>query len=353
MFKRERDFVKTGLFTASLLVFSFFASSASFGAPLAPITPAERLARAGTLQHVPWNGKSTNKGVADDFGCTIRTETIQVDDPVTKTSKNYDLVVQWPQSAKPVPVIIIVPTILGTSEYIEPVVAHELCNAGYGSIIADVNDVREPAVFPAWGAEDTNSRRAILALETTVDFAQRIPQFDANNIGGMGLSLGGITASLWTGVDSRLKASVIIVGGGNMPYTLAHSDDPRVVSIREKRMKTVGIPNENAYDAILRTNVTLDPYFFGSQVDHRRVLMVMADSDTKVPYITQQEQFVAFGKPQSITLMGGHETAIGAMVYLYMDDVTAFLDDRLKRQLKPLSLKPITHKVIDLDKLGY
>ncbi len=80
----------------------------------------------------------------------------------------------------------------------------------------------------------------------------------------------------------------------------------------------------------------------------------MAESDTKVPYAVQQEQFNAFGKPQSITFTGGHVATIIEMVYLYMDDVTTFLTQKFNQSSKtPYLLVPVSHKVVDLDKLGY
>lgn len=361
-----------------ILIFGLSTSTA-FAKPLAPLSPAEAASRASTIQHLPWNGKSANKGISEESGCLMREETIQVDDPASKTSLNYTLLVQYPKSAQPLPVVIIVPTIRGVQEYLEPQVARSLCNSGFASIIADVNDFRDPLVFPSWGAEDVSNRKAILAAETVVDFAQSIPQFDKNKIGALGLSLGGITTALWTGLDPRLKASVIVVGGGNLPYILSHSDEPNVVGLREKRMAAASLTSVDEYDTILRANITLDPFYFASQANRHRIMMVMAEADTKVPFEVQKEQFNAFGQPQSITFTGGHVVTIVEMVYFYMDDVATFFTQKfnmpeaktpaksssqakakspikstIKTKTAPHSfLEPLPHKIIDLDKLGY
>lgn len=341
--------VKAGFFTVALMVLGV---SQGFAKPLTPLSPTERQSRAATLAHSAWNGKSTKSALTEEDGCLMRTEKIQVDDPVSKTSRPYELLVQAPKVAKQVPVVIIVPTIRGTQEYLEPEVARSLCAAGIGSIIADVNDFRQPATYPSWGGEDLNNRRALLALQTVVDFAQAIPQFDPQRVGAMGLSLGGITTALWAGIDPRLKASVIVVGGGNFPYILAQSDEPNVEELRDKRMAAAGLKTADQYEDVLRGNVQLDPFYFAPGANRGRIMMVMAESDTKVPYVVQREQFMAFGQPQSETFTGGHVATIVEMVYLYMDDVTSFFNDRFSKALS-LSEPTITHKTVDLDKLGY
>jgi dienelactone hydrolase len=229
-------------------------------------------------------------------------------------------------------------------ELLEPQVARSLCSAGYASIIADVNDLRPASPWPAWGGEDVNNRRAIFALKTVVDFAERVPNFDASRIGAIGLSLGGITTALWAGVDPRLKAAVVVVGGGNLPYILSHSDEPNVVDMREKRMQAAGLQTIEEFEQILRSNVMIDPFYFAPQADHHRILQILAESDTRVPYVVQREMFQAWGGPQSITFTSGHEFTIFQVVYFYMGDVIDFLNDRMKPGATRFDFAPITHK---------
>jgi hypothetical protein len=347
--------VKTGFITlAAILLFA----TPTFALPLLPLAPHEMASRAEAFKHLAWNGKSLNKGITEQSGCAMRNETIQVDDPVSKTSMSYDLLLQYPKADHPLPVVIIVPTIQGTQEYLEPRIAYSLCQAGFASIIADVNDFRQPKQYPAWGAEDITNRKAILALETVVDFAQGIPQFDKNKIGAIGLSLGGITTSMWTSLDPRLKATVIVVGGGNLPFILSHSDEPNVVELRDRRMAAGDLKSIDDYDSVLRSNIKLDPFYFAPLANRHRILMVMAESDMKVPYAAQLEQFNAFGQPQSITFMGGHVLTILEVIYFYMGDVETFLAEKFNLpspapMLSPMMLAPMPHKVVDLDKLGY
>lgn len=338
----------------SLLILPLVLPSLASAKILIPLTPADLQARTADFVQAPWNGKATNKGTTNDNGCLMATYTIQVDDPVTQTTKSYDVDVQAPAGAKtPVPVVVIVPTIEGTQPLLEPRVARSLCDAGIGSILADVNNVTQPKQYPAWEAEDANDRNAILALRTVVDLAERIPRFNRNKIGAMGLSLGGITTAMFAGLEPRLKASVVVVGGGNLPYILAHSDEGRMDTLRVNRMKAAGLTTVDQYEDKLRTTIKYDPFYFAPLVPRENVMMVMAESDVKVPYVVQREQFAAFGKPQSLTFTGGHVSTIIQMVYLYMGDVTDYFNKRFSSAPAMLALPaPITHKVVNLDDLG-
>ncbi len=333
---------------------TLLSAPSSFAKPLIPLSPAEIDLRAKDLVQIPWAGKATNKGTTVDSGCLMATYTIQVDDPKMQTTKSYDLLVQAPQGAKTqVPVVVIVPTIDGTREMLEPVVARDLCNEGIATIIADVNDMTPPVTYPAWGAEDLHNRQAMLALRSVVDFAETVPRFDKNKIGALGLSMGGITTAMFIGVEPRLKAAVIIVGGGNFPHILSMSDEGHVDDLRRSRMKSAGLTTIDQYEDQLRSSVTYDPFYFAPQAPRERIMMVMAEADVKVPYVDQREQFVAFRKPESLTFTGGHVATIIEMVYLYMGDVTGFLKKRFDAPLvNSMTAPPVRHKVVDLNKLG-
>ena len=332
---------------------SLVGASLAQAKPLIPISPEEVQLRLGHLVNTPWDGKSTNKGTTEEEGCLMSTYSLDVVDSVTAQSKTFKLLVQSPKAAStPVPVVIIVPTIDGTRDELEPVVARSLCGSGIASIIADVNDVSLPKTFPAWGAEDVNNKWAMIALRTVVDFAQANPRFDKNKVGALGLSLGGITTAMFAGIEPRLKASVIVVGGGNFPFILSASDHWHIEEMRTKRMEAAGFTKVEQYEDKLRETITFDPFYFASQANRENVMMVMAENDVKVPYVVQREQWEAFGKPTSLVFTGGHVSTIIQMVYLYMGDVTSYFDKRFAAVPALAGEMPITHKLVDLNKLG-
>lgn len=339
-------------------VFSIMLSSiVSLGAeakPLSPITVEDQAQRLSELQHLPWNGKSTTHDVTRDSECWYSKEKIEVWDPVTKQGLRYTVDVRRPVVNYKVPVILIIPTIEGTHDMLEPHVAAKLCSAKMASIIANINDTNQPATYPSWGMEDQKNRRAILALKTFIDWAEKVPMFDKTKIGMMGLSLGGITTGLMTGLEPRLKAAVTVVGGGNMPYILTVTDESRLTTLRDRRMQAANLPNLNAYEDALRNTIKYDPVYFANRARRGNILMVMAEGDVKVPYSAQRELFNAYGGPNGLTFTGGHVQTIVTLAYLYMDRVTDFFNQKFNAKFVDDELidQPVTYEEVNLDQLG-
>jgi dienelactone hydrolase len=336
----------------SVFVGVLLAFSTASAKPLVPLAPEVMNARAAELAHLTWNGKSTTHDVERKSGCWFSTEKIEVWDPITKQGLIYSVKVQRPVVNYKVPVVLIVPTIEGTHPLLEPHIAQQLCDAKIASIIANVNDNRQPTPLPAWGYEDVNNRRAVLALSTFIDWAEKIPMFDRTKIGMMGLSLGGITTAMMAGVEPRLRATVIVVGGGNMPYILTASDEDRIATLRANRMKAGNVPNLGAYEEILRDTIKYDPFYFAPRANRFNMLMVMAETDTKVPFVVQKEQFAAFGGPNSMTFANGHVATIVSLSYLYMDKVIDFYNKKFAPGFLSGETEAVSHEVVDLDELG-
>lgn len=333
--------------------------SGAHAKPLSAIGAEEQAQRLLDLQHLPWNGKSTTHDVTREGGCILSTEKIEVWDPLTNKGLRYIVKVQRPAVNTKVPVVFIIPTIQGTHKLLEPHIADELCAAKMASVIAQINDTSLPDTYPAWGLEDIRNRSAVLALKTMVDWAEKVPAFDSSRIGMMGLSLGGITTGMMVGLEPRLRAAVMVVGGGNMPFILTKTDQDHLVTLRQNRMKAASLPNLEAHEDALRLTMKFDPVYFANRANRGNILMVMAENDVKVPYVSQRELFAAFGGPNGLTFTGGHVETIVKLSYLYMDRVTTFFNQRFSAKSfdggngsAAGSDAPITHEVVNLDELG-
>ena len=198
-------------------------SSRALARPQDPIAPSEMQARLAELQQEPWSNRG-GSGIADWEGdCDEHAATIDITDPVTHSKRVVKLLLRRPDSATPVPVMLIVPTIDGVTA-IEHSMGSQFCDSGVASVVADVNDRAIPDVMPAWGLEDRVFRSSVLSIRTILDFAETNQHFDKDKMGMIGASLGGISTALISGIESdRLKAIIIAVGAGNIPYALAYS----------------------------------------------------------------------------------------------------------------------------------
>jgi len=308
--------------------------------PLDPLTPIEMHWRLLQLQHAPWNHFVNETDVERDGRCIHSQLSLHVGDPVVVQTRQISVHHVRPDlPQQKVPLIIIVPTIEGAST-LEEVIQNKLCNAGMASVVADVNADIQPTELPGWGHEDRNGRSSVLALRTILDWAEDSSRFDQAKLGMIGLSLGGITTALMAGVEpERLRAVVITVGGGNVPFILATSDNDKVSLLRERRMKFLNYQDVTRYEEDLRRSVTFDPFYFASLANKDRILMIMAKTDTKVPTLVQKELHEAFGRPESMIFNRGHVDAIVSMTFFHMGEVIQFMKTRFDgtKGLSPLA----------------
>ena len=79
--------------------------------------------------------------------------------------------------------------------------------------------------------------RGITRFRRVIDWAETQKDIDSKNIGSYGMSLGGVINAFLIGVEDRVKASLIMVGGGNLPEIFAASEQSVVKNYRDARMK--------------------------------------------------------------------------------------------------------------------
>ena len=298
--------------------------------PLDAITGSDRLARLGEITHVPWDGQVTEKDNGGSWGCRKTEVEITYVDPTDGTRRPLRVSMIRPGTDDHVPAVLVIPTILGTTQ-LEPIIGNRLCRAGMAALVADVNDTSQPQEIPSWGIEDVKNRRALVALRTLLDYAEQSPRFDPNRLAIMGSSMGGITSAMMAGLEpQRLKAIIINVGGGNLPFTLAYSDNGTVGELRQRRREYMRTGDPAAYEDQLRLTVKYDPIYFAGNAVRERVLVVQARRDVSVPFVIQEELAAALGEPSKIVYDSGHVDAIVSLVLWRMNEVVDFLNSRFE-----------------------
>jgi hypothetical protein len=208
---------------------------------------------------------------------------------------------------KPRPLIIISPPIMGVDPLEKLIaVAFTRNDPFYNTFIIkydeSINDKSRPI-----SAISNSFLKSTTQARILLDFAQTQKEFiDDTKMACYGMSLGGIMSALLLEVDSRIKAAIIIVGGGNFSEILAHSEQFIVKGYREARMKAENIKSIEELIKKVRESILFDPLFFASKRAARDVFMVMADYDKAVPSKNQLELWLAFGKPERIIFNQGH-----------------------------------------------
>ena len=121
--------------------------------------------------------------------------------------------------------------------------------------------------------------QTVFDLRRAVDFIETRKELDASRIGYYGISLGGITGTIFCGVEDRIKVPVIALAGGQM--NLLFEDQALT---------------DDAKDFVS----PIEPINFVKQISPRPFLMLNAKNDEVVPPAMSKLLFGAANDPKEI-----------------------------------------------------
>lgn len=174
--------------------------------------------------------------------------------------------------------------------------AQFLATRGYASVFAEIvgHGTRKTADSTNMFGGDAKVLRdsiveSVQDIRRSIDLLEQQPEIDSQRIGLFGVSLGAIMGSIVTGVDERIKTSVLVVGGGNWPLLLRDSQEGDVRRWRETKQAT-------AEDLKLLEDI--DPVNFAPHIAPRPVLMLNGKQDNIVPESAAKALFEALKEPK-------------------------------------------------------
>ncbi|MGD8500825.1 MAG: dienelactone hydrolase family protein [Phycisphaerales bacterium] len=164
-------------------------------------------------------------------------------------------------------------------------------------------------------AEEVESylRQAVIDSRQVLDYLVEREEVDADRLGCLGLSLGGIKAIAVSGVDGRLKCTVIGLAGGSIADIALLSKEKSLKDYM-KGLIEMGISPE-AIRIELSDKVVTDPLQVAEHVDAREVLMYIAMFDKVIPRECGDKLWEATGKPEVVYLFSGHFTSLLYLPY--------------------------------------
>ena len=164
-------------------------------------------------------------------------------------------------------------------------------------------------------------RASVIEVRQIIDWASTRPELNKEQIGAVGISLGGFVSSIAMGVDNRIKAGVFLISGGNSEKITWITRNESIVKghgcteeecrqirshypqyladIAEKGFGNV-VPPKHCF---LTDALTFAPYLRG-----RPVLMLNALWDTTIPKEATLDFWEACHKPSIMWLPGTHIT---------------------------------------------
>jgi len=159
-----------------------------------------------------------------------------------------------------------------------------------------------------------DSRRAIIQtvvdMRRGVDLLESLGYIDGGRIGYAGGSMGGILGAIFIGVEPRVKAAVIVVGGGNMALMIRESEHPAIPPIRE-RIAREGI----SWEELERLLAPVEPLNFIWRFSPRPVQFHCGRYDRIVPAEAQRQLVERAGEPKEVYWYeSGHDVPLDQVV---------------------------------------
>lgn len=243
---------------------------------------------------------------------TIQRVQIPIPDDGAATNRSVTLEYYNIAGEAPVPVVMVLP-MSGGGYTIERHFANYFASRGYAAVIVHRDKVPKGEQL----LENLNPmmRRMVIDHKRVIDWLETQPDIDTASIGIFGISLGGIKGAILAPLETRIRAAIIGLAGGDVPHILVHSTEPGLTKKREEYFKQHNLTPQQAEEK-LRKMVTRDPLVYAPYVDPNKVMLVIARYDTVVPTAKGLLLKEKMGNPETIMLPAGHYTAALSIPYI-------------------------------------
>jgi hypothetical protein len=165
-------------------------------------------------------------------------------------------------------------------------------------------------------------RQTVLDCRQILDYLVEREEVDDNKLGCLGMSLGGVRASIVSGVDERLKCSVIGLAGGSMAE-VAFSSKLKEVKEYMRGLVERGISPETIHYEVSEKVIT-DPLKLAKYIDAGNTLMYIAMFDRVIHRKCGDKLWEAAGKPEAVYIFSGHFTSLLFLPYAERNSLNFF-----------------------------
>jgi dienelactone hydrolase len=298
-----------GLFLIGL---AFLASGCLYHASHRPFL------NAGHADRVP---PESTVSAADYFRYTPMTEDPEILD--TRDGGNYVVerlrfpthtaYLYLPKTDRPGPAGVVLP--ISNGDFLSEHVADYLASHGYAALRFKTRKgiLAKPKGEPL-DAFSTHLREYIIDILQATDWLTRHPKVDPDRIGLVGISLGAVSGAIVMGIEPRIRAGVLMLGGGNLTGVLLTSEEKTVRRIRES-LRRQGLSDKQIREKIRTQLHQLEPTHYARPDHPGRILMINAYLDDVIKPRYAKTLWKAFGKPELIQVPAGHYTAILFLPY--------------------------------------
>jgi acetyl esterase/lipase len=237
---------------------------------------------------------------------------------------------------------VLVFSILGGEESLSRGIGRSLARSGIAAFVVDQKKVifRKDKIDLSFS--DAVLRQAVVDARKAVSWLQERPEVDKERIGVVGISIGGILASLVASVEPRIKASVWMLAGADLVELLANTREPSIRRARETLFATSGLTAQMFIDQY--RNAIISPEDYVGRIDPSSVLMLTASFDRVVPRRNARLLWEAAGRPQRRLVPLGHFSSIAVYPLSKRWVIEFFQHEFGMRCLRANARKSLPHK---------
>lgn len=230
----------------------------------------------------------------------------------SRTNRVLELDFYRPSGTNRTAVIVVLP-IIGGGYPLEKLFCAYFARQGMAAVLVRRDSLKR--TLDDLGEINDTLQQAAIDARQAIDWVETRPELDASRVGVFGISMGGIRAAFLAPLDSRIRATVVGLAGGDLPYVIAHSKERGIVRRRTPYLQKHGI-TQNEFERELKAALACDPLTVAPSIDPHKVLLVLATFDTCVPSKKGFELRRAMGKPETLMVPTGHYTALLYLPYI-------------------------------------
>ncbi|MGM0578140.1 MAG: hypothetical protein ACQEXJ_20615 [Myxococcota bacterium] len=135
-------------------------------------------------------------------------------------------------------------------------------------------------------------------------------------LGLFGVSMGAGIGSAVAGVDDRIGASVLCIGGTGMAEVLTRTRDAEVRAWRDEVSRRLGLSVPALRTHLQRVMGDLDPHHDAAGMDPSTTLFVAARFDRVIFWPNSRRLWEAIGRPRRVVLPTGHYSAAAFVPFI-------------------------------------
>jgi len=147
-------------------------------------------------------------------------------------------------------------------------------------------------------------RESIEDARNLIDYLKKEEGFEHFLVSGV--SLGGIQASLLSGIDRRIEGGALINTGGNLAELISKSGYHYVERFREYRKEQEKISDEELDRMIKDATYCIDPITYAHRINPRNFIFIRSKDDDIFIKESSIGLYNAMGCPETVILPGGH-----------------------------------------------